>query len=131
MLFAKKVVLREPLQELLTIQNQLCQQSTYYGALLQERLGTDTIPLLCMTVDGEVLFVDNTCFFRLEKVEENLALLRLLRAHSAEGEVTGSLKEAVYLMKTEQVAVLSLHTIAAIQLSHLPLQEQLYIESKW
>ncbi|MER2106950.1 MAG: hypothetical protein ABS949_08410 [Solibacillus sp.] len=132
MQFDKKIALQEPLQELLFIQNQLCQPSKYYGTLLQQRLGTDTIPFLVITVEGEILFVNKTCFFRIEAVEDHQITVLLLQAYTADNEEALSVKEALYIKKTAIKAVLPLHGMAAIQLIDLPFEHELSsMETKW
>lgn len=127
----KKGVLQAPFQELLLIQNQLCQRSNYFGFLLQNRLGTDTIPFALITYSGEPLCVNNKRFFRLETVDDKEISLMLLEAYTADNLETTSAKNAVYLVKTEQIVRVSLKVVAGIQLSHLPLQGPNFFESKW
>lgn len=125
-----KSILHEPFQELLALQNQLCQQSKYYGALLQQRLGTDTIPFVLMTTVGERLSVNGFCCFRLEVVEESDIIVQLLQGYSVEDTATASFRELMYLTKTGQMTKLPLQAIAAIQLIDVPLQTSLWNE-KW
>lgn len=127
----QNIALQQPLRELLFIQNQLCQQSKYFGPLLQRKLGTDTFPFVLMATEGERLTIDGVCFFRIEAVEDSRILIRLLQGYSATGEVTTVFYETTYLVKTEQIVAVPLQMIAAIQLSDLPLQDQFFIESKW
>lgn len=127
---AKRSVLIQPMRELLVIQNQLNEQSSYYGALLQTRLGTDTLPFLVMTAEGELLLIDNMYCFRIEAISEQHVLVLLLQSYSAEHVPTSSLRELCYVTKTERRAKIPLQQIAAIQLLNVPLQQSIIAE-KW
>ena len=136
---SENVPLYQPFKDLLSLQHQLtAKQSKYFGNLFQKLLGTDTIPFLLMTTEGEILHLSSaslnseTMYFRLEAVEEHQIFVSLLQAFDFEGEKLKNVKDLARLERTTATAFIPLQQVSAIQVvSPFLLSTKYFIESKW
>lgn len=114
--------------------------SPYFGNLLADIVGTDTIPIFLLTKTGKNLSVYNSSlgcnaiYFRIECVEKNKnrVTVSLLRSFDIYGEDCEMINEVVKLEKTNTKHTIDLSVITAIQLCDTALlKNNVFIESKW
>ncbi|SDN62703.1 Spore coat protein Z [Psychrobacillus sp. OK028] len=131
----------EALFELKILQDLLQNSQTkFFGNLLAKIVGTDTIPFLLVTQNGEFLSLHSvmegieTKFFRIESVDLDncCATISLLRPLDIEGSLTNSPCDVVKLEKTSICKVVDVSCICAIQpLDTEMLKRKIIIEPKW
>ena len=115
-------------------------RTKFYGRLFGKIAGTDTIPLLLISKNGEPLSFINTdeCFetsyFRIESIDRDICCttISLLRPLDIEGNFTNSFCDVVRLEKTSICKTVDLSRICAIQLLDTELlTRKIIIEPKW
>ena len=136
-----KHILCEALIELKSFQDLLKNShSKYFGNLLEQIIGSDTIPFFLVTKKGVHLSqVDpggdlETKYFRIESIDSKNCriIITLLRPLDIEGNYTKSIYDVVRLEKTTARKVIDLSLIGAIQpLDTELLKRKIIIEPKW
>ncbi|MGE6260164.1 CotY/CotZ family spore coat protein [Heyndrickxia sporothermodurans] len=138
----------EALLELKSLQDLLEKSKTkYFGKLLFQLVGVDTIPIFLYTNDGlltqmgvdidyktgkEYTFTSN--YFRIESIDEEkfYASLSILCPLDIHGDVTQHHCEVMKLIKTTTCTEVDLSCIRAIQTLDLDLlKRKIIIEPKW
>ncbi|GIN83972.1 hypothetical protein J6TS2_03580 [Heyndrickxia sporothermodurans] len=138
----------EALLELKSLQDLLEKSKTkYFGKLLFQLVGVDTIPIFLYTNDGllnqmgvdidyktgkEYTFTSN--YFRIESIDEEkfYASLSILCPLDIHGDVTQHHSEVMKLIKTTTCTEVDLSCIRAIQTLDLDLlKRKIIIEPKW
>ncbi|MBS4206947.1 CotY/CotZ family spore coat protein [Bacillus sp. FJAT-50079] len=138
-----KQCIREALLELKSLQDLLMESSTvYFGKLLAQLVGTDTIPFILYTENGEFTQTGGertkepfvTSYFRIESIEKDgqCATFSLLRPVDLHGNDAHSFCEVMKLIKTSTCIEVDLSCICAIQPLDIEyLKRKIIIEPKW
>ncbi|WP_185907864.1 CotY/CotZ family spore coat protein [Psychrobacillus soli] len=131
----------DALYELKSFQDLLESSKTrFFGHLFAKIAGTDTIPLLLISKNGEPLSFSSTeeCFetnyFRIESIDRDTCCttISLLRPLDIEGNFSNSFCDVVKLEKTSICKTVDLSCICAIQLLETELlTRKIIIEPKW
>lgn len=131
----------EALYDIKTLQDVMNDfHSKYFGQLLVNIIGSDTIPFFLVTHKGARLKLLDTVkkfeteFFRIEDIDRERCrgTFSLLRAYDYEGNDTNLITEVVRLEKTSTKKSIELSGISAIQLLKPDMLKGKYIiEPKW
>lgn len=131
----------DALIQLKSIQDTLIDStSRYFGQLLLQIVGTDTIPFYLITKSNGIFSLWDVTnhfqasVFRIEAVEKeaNSATISLLRAVDFEGKDTTSITDIFKLEKTSTQVSINLNNIMAVQLlSPTLLNRKIIIEPKY
>lgn len=115
-------------------------RTKFFGRLIGKIAGTDTIPFLLISKNGDPLSFSNrdecfeTSYFRIESIARDTccSTISLLRPLDIEGNFTNSFCDVVRLEKTSICKTVDLSRICAIQLLDTELlTRKIIIEPKW